>query len=168
MGNLTKKLILATVTLPFMMGAASAFAEAPPGHLGGPKPPMCRPDMMVGLDPHMMRELHFSEVQQKELRAFRLAEIKEMRAIEIDHEKRLNSLLNADKFDKVAARELATAMESTRIDRKVAMLERQYKILHILTPEQKAEYMKLKREHRHQCEEKMRHRLAKEHGPLVY
>ncbi|SBS32886.1 Spheroplast protein Y precursor [Marinomonas spartinae] len=215
--KLTKKLILTTVALPFILTSVSVLAEgegpvapspdtaqspspvppdaapsAPnaaspspvsPGVVSprlepskhGPKPPsmgVCRPgmgpDRLIAFAPHMMRELHLSEAQREKLKALRRADMKEMRAAEIAHEKRLNRLLNADKFNKVAARKVVTEMDNARISHQVATLERQYKILHILTPQQKAEYMKLKREQRHQCEEKMHHRLVKEHRKPVY
>lgn len=179
--KLTKKLILATVAFPLILVSASVFADGDgPGALGpggdgpGPgkgapkRPPMgmCRPimgpEMMGGFGPHMMKELHLSDAQKAKLKALRIADMKERKATQEDHEKRMNSLLFADKFDKSAADSFVIEMENTRVKHQVAMLEKQFKILHILTPEQKAEFMKLKKKRMQQCAESVHHRLDKE------
>lgn len=169
--KLTKKLILATVAFPLILGSASVFADGngPGPGKGAPKRPpmeMCRPGlphgMMMGFDHHMMKELHLSDAQKAKLKALRIADMKERKATREDHEKRMNGLLFADKFDKSAADSLVTEMENTRVKHQVAMLEKQFKILHVLTPEQKAEFIKLKNKRMQECADHVHHRLDKE------
>lgn len=151
--KLTKKLMIATLSLPLFLGSV-AYADGSHGekeHHGKKGPMACEDDMSL------MRQLNLSDEQKNEMKAMRSAGREEMKANFEKHgeammkerkaqQEQMQKIVMADKFDKGAAEKLAQKMSEKHTEMLVNKLEREHKLINILTPEQKAEYAKLKQE----------------------
>ncbi|MFH4500233.1 CpxP family protein [Vibrio diabolicus] len=162
-----KKLVLAAVVLPLTLGAASAFAYGGKNHHQGP-----RDECGMGMDRGIMRDLNLTDAQKDQLKSFREAnraqmkgkysENREARMAERQaHHAKMQSLLLADSFDEAQATALAKEMVERQTEHRVQMLERKHQMLSVLTPEQKAEFMKLQNERMQECGDRMHKRMEK-------
>jgi protein CpxP len=160
--KMAKKLILASVVLPLVLSTGSAFAFGGKDHKGNHE--QCRP----GLDRGMMKELELTDAQKDQFKALRKANKEERKdkskgdpeqRKEVQEQKleQLNALLLADKFDPAKATELARERAQKQIQRQVNMLNKQYKMLSILTPEQKEKFVELQEERLDECAEDRSH-----------
>jgi periplasmic protein CpxP/Spy len=156
----SKKLILASIVLPLILSTSNAFAYGGKDH-HGPRNE-CRP----GLDRDMMKELNLSDSQKEQFKELRQANKEAMKerfkdkpqaddAMRDAHFNKLNDLLLADKFDPAKATALAQEMANKQVERHVDMLSKQHKMLSILTPEQKAEFIELQKERMEDCADDM-------------
>ena len=59
--------------------------------------------------------------------------------------------MRADSFDEAQATALAKEMVERQTEHRVQMLERKHQMLSVLTPEQKAEFVKLQNERMQEC-----------------
>ncbi|MCG9599202.1 CpxP family protein [Vibrio sp. Isolate25] len=159
-----KKLILAAVILPLTLGTASAFAFGGKDHKKGHHGEF-------GFDRGIMRQLDLTDAQKEQMKVLRETSKTEMKAefkqnFETRHaemqanKEKLQALVLADTFDKVAANELAKQMIEQQTARKVKMLEKQHQMLSILTPEQKTKYVELQKERAEKRFNKMQERLS--------
>ncbi|MEP0074260.1 MAG: CpxP family protein [Marinomonas sp.] len=170
--KMAKKIILASVALPFALSAGSALAFGGKDHKGGDG--QCFP----GLDRGILKQLELTDAQKDQLKELRKANKEDRKA---DREERkvaredrkengipeerkeaqeqkleqLNSLLLADKFDPAEATKIAQEMAQKHIKRQVSMLNKQYQMISILTPEQKEKFVELQEERLDNCAEKM-------------
>ncbi|RBP85713.1 periplasmic repressor CpxP [Marinomonas rhizomae] len=153
--KMAKKLILASVVLPLVL-STSAFAFGGKDHKGPQED--CRP----GLDRGMMKELNLTDNQKEQFKTLRKSnkeEMKERFKDKKDQEEnarmarfdKINALLTADKFDPAKATELAQEMSQKHIERQVDMLSKQYKMLSILTPEQKTKLIEMQKDRLEDC-----------------
>ncbi|RTZ13871.1 periplasmic repressor CpxP [Vibrio aquaticus] len=164
--KLAKKLVLAAVVVPLTLGTASAFAFGGKDHKKGG-----HGECGGGFDRGIMRKLDLTDAQKDQLKEMREAGKTEMKAKFKDnfevhhaemqaHKAKVQELVLADNFDQAAANELAKAMVEKQTERKVKMLEKQHKMLSVLTPEQKTKFVELQSERAEKCAEKMQKRLA--------
>ncbi|ENJ1737525.1 CpxP family protein [Vibrio parahaemolyticus] len=162
-----KKLVLAAVVLPLTLGTASAFAFGGKDHHKGP-----RDECGMGMDRGIMRDLNLTDAQKDQLQSFRDANRAEMkgkysqnreaRMVERQaHHAKMQSLLLADTFDEAQATALAKEMVERQTEHRVKMLERKHQMLSVLTPEQKAEFVKLQNERMQECGDQMQQRMGK-------
>jgi len=163
-----KKLVLAAAILPLTLATASAFAfgGGKGHHKGGPDD-----ECGMGMDRGIFRELNLTDAQKEQLDSMRQAGRKEMKAQfkgkfadnqaerQAQHAK-VQALVLADTFDANAANELAKEMAAKQAERRVQMLEKQHKMLSVLTPEQKAKFVDLQNERMQECGAKMHKRFA--------
>jgi protein CpxP len=139
--KLRNKVIMLSMALPMTLTAASAFAS--PGPKGG----------SCGFDDGqrgMMRELNLTAEQRQQMRDLRRIERDAMRdAMEAKRdEMRANhdamaKLMLAPTFDEQQAQALAKKMVDERVAQRVEMMKNHYKMMSILTPEQKAKFTEL-------------------------
>ncbi|QRV24579.1 CpxP family protein [Marinomonas foliarum] len=161
--KISKKLILASVVLPLII-STSAFAFGGKNHKGPHEE--CRPGF--GFDRGIMKDLDLTDTQKDQLKTLRQAnkdEIKkrfsenkpkaEMRA---ERTQKMNDVLLADTFDPAKATALAQAFVNKQVERQVDMLSKQHKMLSILTPDQKAKFVELQKEHMEDCNDMARHK----------
>ncbi len=162
-----KKLILAAVVLPLTLGAAGAFAYGGKDQHKGP-----RGECGSGMERGIMRNMNLTDAQKDQLQSFRDANRAEMQGKNAaDREARMaerqayhakmQALVLADNFDEAQANELAKEMVEKQTERRVRMLERKHQMLSVLTPEQKAEFVKLQNERMQQCGDRMQKRMNK-------
>jgi protein CpxP len=162
-----KKIVLAAVVLPLTLGAAGAFAYGGKDQQKGPRDE-CGP----GMDRGIMRQMDLTDVQKEQLQSFRdanRAEMKGKNAAERDarraerqaYHAKMQALVLADSFDEAQANALAKEMVEKQTERRVKMLEKKHQMLSVLTPEQKAEFVKLQNERMQQCGERMQKRMTK-------
>lgn len=162
--TLTKKLIAATVALPLFLGSV-AYADDHQGDKerhGKKGPGACG-------DAALMHQLSLSDEQKSEIKALRMANREQMKAYfdkngEAMMEARkaqqaqMQTLVMADKFDQGAANKLAEGMAAKHAGMMVKKLENEHKLVSLLTPEQKAQYAKLKQEQKQACQDDRGHR----------
>lgn len=158
--KMSKKLIIASIVLPLTLSATGAFAFG--GKHNQDRHEECRP----GLDRGMMKELNLTDSQKEQFKTLRQANTKEMKdqfegkpkkrseMREVQVEK-LNNLLLADKFDPAKATEIAQEKSNKRVEHQVKMLSKQHKMLSILTPEQKEQFIELQKERLEECSDDM-------------
>ncbi|MDF2154753.1 CpxP family protein [Vibrio sp. CAU 1672] len=158
-----KKLVLATVALPLMLGTASAYAFGGKGHHFGPGEECGR-----GMERGLMRQLDLTDAQREQLQDLRSAHRAEMReqfaagqGQRQAHHNRMQALMLADNFDQAEANALAQEMVDIQTERRVKMLERRHQMLSILTPEQKARFVELQNERWQDCGHNMQRRMEK-------
>lgn len=167
--KLAKKVVLAAAVLPLALGTASAYAFGGKDHNNGGNGR--HGECGGGFDRGIMRQLDLTDAQKTQLQEMREAGKKEMKAafkdnFEARHAEKqaqhakVQQLVLADNFDQVAANELAKSMVEQQTERKVKMLEKQHKMLSILTPEQKAKFVELQQERSTECAEKMQKRFS--------
>ncbi|ETI58704.1 CpxP family protein [Marinomonas profundimaris] len=160
--KMTKKLIIASVVLPLTLSAAGAFAFGGKHHED--RHDECRPGS--GLDRGMIRELNLTDSQKEQFKTLRQANRDEMRErfqgepeqrgeIREARAEKLNDLLLADKFDAAKATKMAQEMSNKQVERQVEMLSKQHKMLSILTPEQKQQFVELQKERLEDCGDDM-------------
>lgn len=163
--KLAKKVVLAAAVLPLALGTASAYAFGGKDHKKGG-----HGECGGGFDRGIMRQLDLTDAQKDRLQEMRETGKKNMKAafkdnFEMRHAEnqaqraKMQQLVLADNFDQAAANELAKAMVVQQTEHKVKMLERQHKMLSILTPEQKAKFVELQQERATECAEKMQKRF---------
>lgn len=161
-----KKLVLAAVVLPLALGSASALAFGGKDHKKGGH------GECGGFDRGMMRQLDLTDEQKEQFKEMREAGKAEMKAAFQDNfearvaekqkqQAQVQALVLADTFDSAAANELAKVMVEQQTERKVKMLEKQHKMMSILTPEQKAKFVELQAERSTECSEKMQKRMER-------
>ncbi len=162
-----KKLLLAAVALPLALGASGAFAYGGKHHQKGPNDG-CGPGMERGI----MRHLELTDEQRGQLQSLREANRIEMRgknsagrgahmAERQAYHAKVQALVLADTFDEAQATALAREMVEQQTERHVQMLERRHEMLSVLTPEQKAEFVKLQNERMQECGERMQRHMSK-------
>lgn len=163
--KMAKKIILASVVLPFALSAGSALAFGGKDHKGGDG--QCFP----GLDRGILKQLELTDAQKDQLKELRKANKEDHKANREDRKEKgvseerkvvqeqkleqLNGLLLADKFDPAQATKIAQEMAQKHIKRQVSMLNKQYQMISILTPEQKEKFVELQEERLDNCAEKM-------------
>ncbi|WOD08016.1 CpxP family protein [Marinomonas sp. GJ51-6] len=163
--KMAKKIILASVVLPFALSAGSALAFGGKDHKGGDG--QCFP----GLDRGILKQLELTDAQKDQLKELRKANKEDRKADREDRKEKgdseprkvaqeqkleqLNGLLLADKFDPAQATKIAQEMAQKHIKRQVSMLNKQYQMISILTPEQKEKFVELQEERLDNCAEKM-------------
>ncbi|MEP3350856.1 MAG: CpxP family protein [Marinomonas sp.] len=163
--KMAKKIILASVVLPFALSAGSALAFGGKDHKGGDG--QCFP----GLDRGILKQLELTDAQKDQLKELRKANKEDRKANSEDRKEngiseerkeaqaqkleQLNGLLLADKFDPAEATKIAQEMAQKHIKRQVSMLNKQYQMISILTPEQKEKFVELQEERLDNCAEKM-------------
>ncbi|MDB4836926.1 CpxP family protein [Marinomonas sp.] len=151
----SKKLVIAAITLPLVLGTVSAFAFGDKDGRG--KKDNCRNEFGRG----MMKALEVTDEQKTQIKELCQAakeekhSDKEQRSKErkpVDMEKhkqrmeQLNALVLADKFDAKKATEIAQEMAKKHIAQQVSKLEMKFNLLAILTPEQKAKFVEIQEE----------------------
>jgi protein CpxP len=162
-----KKLVLAAVVLPLTLGAAGAFAYGGKNQSNGPRDE-CGPGMERGI----MSQLNLTDAQKDQLQSYRDANRTEMRgknAADRDarmaerqaYHAKVQALVLADNFDQAQANALAKEMVEKQTERRVAMLERKHKMMSVLTPDQKAEFVKLQNERMKECGDRMQRHMNK-------
>lgn len=166
--KMTKKLLLASVALPFIISASSAFAYGGKDHKDH-HDNECRP----GLDREIMKELNLTDSQKEQFKTLRQSHKEDMKDRAKGHSEQrgekqdqraeqLNDLLLADTFDAAKATAMAKEMQSHReerkekqdsskVERQVQMLSKQHEMLSILTPEQKAKFIELQKDQMQEC-----------------
>lgn len=165
--KMSKKIILASVVLPIALSTGSALAFGGKDHKD--EKDQCRP----GLDRGILKQLDLTDDQKEQLKELRKVAKEERKAGREDRKEKgdpeqrkeaqgqkleqLNNLLLADKFDPAQATKIAQEMAEKHIKRQVSMLNKQYQMISILTPEQKAKFVELQEERLDNCAEKMRH-----------
>ncbi|MBR9788872.1 MAG: CpxP family protein [Vibrionaceae bacterium] len=165
-----KKMVLTAVILSLTLGAAGAFAYGGKDQQKGPRDE-CGP----GMDRGIMRQMNLTDAQKDQLQSFRDANRAEMRGKNsADRDARLaerqayhakmQALVLADNFDEVQAAALAKEMVEKQTERRVEMLKRKHQMLSVLTPEQKAEFVKLQNERMQQCDNRMQKRMSKQNS----
>ena len=162
--KVTKKILLAAMTLPFTLGAVNAFASGDNAHH--------KDHRGMHNERGIMHQLNLTDDQKSQLKSMRKANKEEMKA-RFNHHKEARlaerkaydqkeqALVLADNFDKAAANQLAKEMAEKQVQRRVAMLEKKHQMLSILTPEQKAKYSELRAEKQQNCAKKFQ-RLMKD------
>lgn len=161
------KLVLAAVVLPLTLGAAGAFAYGGKDQHKGHQDECGR-----GMDRGIMRQLNLTDTQRDQLQSLRDANRAEMKgkyAAERDvrmaerqaYHAKVQALVLADDFDEAQATALAKEMVEQQIERRVQMLEKKHQMLRVLTPEQKAEFVKLQDERVQACDERMQRYMRK-------
>lgn len=161
-----KKLVLAAVVLPLTLATTSAFA------FGGGKGHDKGPHGECGMDRGMWRQLDLTDAQKTQLKEMRESGKEQMREKHKEQfaahqaerqamQEQVNQLVLADTFDQASANELAKQMVEKQTERKVRMLEKQHQMLSILTPEQKEQYVELKKERMTKCQDKMQKHFSK-------
>lgn len=167
--KMTKKLIIASIVLPLVLSTGSALAfggKDNKGNKGG------HGECRVGLDRGMMKQLELTDAQKEQLKTLRKATKEERKnkasgspeqhqAERLAGLEKVNNLLLADKFDPAKATEIAQEMAQKQIKRQVSMLNNQYKMISILTPEQKTKFVEIQKERLSNCAEKMSDRHDK-------
>ncbi len=162
-----KKLVLAAVVLPLTLSAAGALAYGGKNQQKGPRDE-CGP----GMDRGIMRQLDLTDAQRDQLQSLREANRAEMRgknsadrdariAERQAYHAKVQALVLADSFDEAQATALAKEMVEQQTERRVQMLERRHKMFSVLTPEQKAELVKLQNERMQECGERMQRHMSK-------
>ncbi|TMX45393.1 CpxP family protein [Vibrio sp. Hep-1b-8] len=159
--KLAKKVVLAAAVLPLALGTASAYAFGGKDHNNGGNGR--HGECGGGFDRGIMRQLDLTDAQKTQLQEMRETNNQQKKAVfhaeKLAQKAKVEQLLLADNFDQAAANELAKAMVEQQTERKVKMLERQHKMLSILTPEQKAKFVELQQERATECAEKMQKRF---------
>lgn len=153
-----KKLVLAAAVVPLAFASASAFAFGGKGeHRGG--------HCQGGMDRGVMKQLDLTDEQKTQFKDMREANHQEMKAnyderqaVRRAHHEKVQQLVLAENFDQAAANDLAKQMVDKQSERKVKMLEKQHKMLNILTPEQKTKFVELSQERMDKCAEKRKNR----------
>lgn len=162
--KMAKKLILASVVLPLVISAGSAYAGGKDRH------DECRP----GFDRSMMKELNLTDEQKEQLKTLRKANRDDMKGqrkdkpkqgegMREDRMKSMNELLLADSFDPAKATEMAKKNAQKQIERQVEMMSKQHEMFSILTPDQKEQLIKLQQERMEECGDDMGHHKGKGH-----
>lgn len=159
--KMSKKLIIASIALPLALSATGAFA------FGGKHHQDRHEECRQGLDRDMMKELNLTDSQKEQFKTLRQANKEEMKErfkgeqpeqrgeLREDRAKKLNDLLLADKFDPAKATEIAQERSNKQVERQVKMLSKQHKMLSILTPEQKKQFVELQKERLEECSDDM-------------
>lgn len=164
--KMTKKLIIASVVLPLVLSTGSALA------FGGKDNKGHKGECSVGLDRGIMKQLELTDTQKEQFKTLRKATKEERKnrgegnpeqhqAERLASLEKVNDLLLADSFDPAKATNIAKDMAQKQIKRQVNMLNNQYKMISILTPEQKTKFVELQKEHLNDCAEKMAERRGK-------
>lgn len=153
--KMVKKLMLATVIFPIALGTASAFAGSDKGDAKRHSMERCQPGPV--LNPKILKRLDLTDAQKEQFKALRNADRAEMKAKMDARGKQMNDLLLAETFDKAKATAMAKEAQNNRIERQVDRLEKQFKMLSILTPAQKEKLMEFEKKHQQKCDEKMGH-----------
>lgn len=167
--KMTKKLIIASVVLPLVLSTGGALAfggKDNKGHKGN------HGECRVGLDRGIMKQLELTDAQKEQFKTLRKATKEEHKnkgegnpeqhqAERLAGIEKVNSLLLADKFDPAKATNIAKEMAQKQIKRQVSMLNNQYQMISILTPEQKTAFVELQKERLSDCAEKMSDRHDK-------
>ncbi|MCL9783527.1 CpxP family protein [Vibrio sp. S4M6] len=147
-----KKLVLAAVILPLVLGSASVFAYGgKDGHRGKNK---CRP----GIDRGVLKQLDLTQEQKDKLQDMKQAN-KEERKQEFQknaearqaYHDQIQKLILADNFDQNAADMLAKQMAEAQVQNRVERMKQEHDMLNVLTPAQKAKYTQLEQERAQQC-----------------
>lgn len=168
--NLSKKLIVATLALPLFLGSV-AYAD---GHQGDKERHAKKGYRACGGEAALMHQLSLSDEQKTEIKALRSANREQMKAhfdkngaammeARKAQHAQMQKLVMADKFDRGAANKLADGMAAKHAGMMVKKLENEHKLVSLLTPEQKAQYAKLKQEQKQECQDDRGHRKGS-HG----
>ena len=152
--KMTKKLILATVMFPIALGTASAFAAGGKGDHKRSSMERCQPGPV--LNPKIIKRLDLTDAQKEQLKALRNADRAEMKAKMDARDKSMNALLMADTFDKEKAAAMVKESQNNRVQHQVDRLEKQFKMLSILTPAQKEKLQSFEKKHQQKCDEMMK------------
>jgi len=158
--KMAKKLIIASVVLPLALSATGVLAFGGKNH--DDRHEECRP----GLDRDMMKGLNLTDSQKEQFKTLRQANRKEMKErfegkseqrdeMREARGKKLNDLLLADKFDPAKATAIAQEMSDKQVEHQVNMLSKQHKMLSILTPKQKEQFVELQKERLEECADNM-------------
>lgn len=148
-----KKLMLAAVVLPMVLGSASVLAAG--GKNKGPDGAVCGPDGQRAI----FKQLNLTAEQHAKLRDMRDANRQQMqqqrKAGPSQQMKALRNqeraLMLAPNFDKAQANALAKQMADMQVERRVQMMEKRHQMLNVLTPEQKAQFQTLQQERMANC-----------------
>lgn len=162
--NLSKKLITATLVLPMFLGSI-AYAD---GHQGDKERHAKKGHGACG-EAALMHQLSLSDAQKSEIKALRSANREQMKdyfeqngeammAARKAQHTQMQKLVMADKFDQGTANKLAEEMSAKHASMMVKKLEHEHKLVSVLTPEQKAQYAKLKQEQQQACQGDRGHR----------
>ncbi|WP_133013383.1 Spy/CpxP family protein refolding chaperone [Marinomonas flavescens] len=163
--KMAKKIILATIMFPIALGTASAFAASngdknnQKGDHKNPRMEQCAPGL--NLTPRIIKRLDLTDAQKQKIKALRQANGAEMKVKMAKHDKQMNELLLADKFDKSKATAMVKEEQNNRVERQVNRLEKQFQTLNILTPEQKAKFADIEKKQHQKCGDKMNHGKGK-------
>jgi protein CpxP len=115
----------------------------------------------------MMKELNLTDSQKEQFKTLRQANKEEMKErfkgeqpeqrgeLREGRAKKLNNLLLADKFDPAKATAIAQENSNKQVERQVQMLSKQHKMLSILSPEQKKQFVELQKERLEECSDDM-------------
>lgn len=149
--NISKKIIVAGLTLPLMFGAVSVYAD---GKKHGEDRHHCAPEVRI------MHQLDLSDEQKEQMKALRMSAREEMKAYH-DQNKEMRAadretsdkLVLAETFDKKAAEAFAQSMATKQTNMMVKKMEQQHAMFSILTPEQKQQFIALKNDRSEECQE---------------
>jgi protein CpxP len=138
------KIFLAAIVIPVALGSMSAFAHGKGPRWDGPQ---CGgPDGERG----MSRMLNLTSEQRDKIRALRDVERDKMRArfdsnrkVMRQYHQQEQQLLLGKNFDEKAARALAQKMVGFQVEQRLEMMHNRFKILSVLTPEQKKQWREL-------------------------
>ncbi|WP_154124561.1 CpxP family protein [Grimontia hollisae] len=137
----SKRIAVAVIALPLMIGSVSAMAFGGKHH--GDERMHDGKDMM---GKHLLRGIDLTDAQKEEMKALRQQNREAMQANRAEfhaqmmaERQQMQALMLADNFDEAAVRALAEKMVDQQVERRVAMLQRKHQMLSILTPEQKAQ-----------------------------
>ncbi len=131
-----KRLAVAILSLPLIMGTMPAFAEAQNARCIGKVKPK-----------HLLRNIVLTEAQEEQLKALNKKNREEFMANKTNQANKTKENLNlhnqmqdyllTDTFDEKKVRELAVKMTEEHVNRRLKRIQKQHAILQILTPEQK-------------------------------
>ncbi len=132
-----KRLTVAILSLPLIMGTMPAFAEGKNQNrcIGKVKPK------------HLLRNIELTNAQEEQLKALNKKNREEFMANQKNKADKTKENLNlhnqmqdyllTDTFDEKKVRELAEKMAEDHVNRRLNRIQKQHAILKILTPEQK-------------------------------
>lgn len=137
----SKRIAVAVIALPLMIGSVSVMAYGGKHHGGA--------GMHGGKDmmgKYLLRGVDLTDEQQEQMntlreqhRATMQASMGEFHTQMMAQRQQMHTLMLADNFDEAAVRALAEKMVDQQVERRVAMMQQKHQMLSILTPEQKAQ-----------------------------
>lgn len=158
--NMTKKLIVAALALPLILGAAGGYAfdrgHGQGGSEGRPHEGPGGPGGCGGFESGLMYRLDLTDEQKDQLKELRAATRADRRGVEQrkTHHDKMQQLMLAEEFDADAAQALVKEMESQRDGAMVRKMQHEHDMLSILTPEQKEQFVKLQQERQQSCQDR--------------